>query len=371
MNRKIVALLLAVMLVASSVSAFAAVVEINGTNYLDTADYAALEADIDALLPEYNEPTGKYEISSDGIWAINNVYAFSLDTSLVKSDKAYADMDDAAKKALLKANGSYKVVDQIVIALNVVNVEIYSLAELVAQGYTVVAEWDAVNQYLCTKGGKYYIVKVTAEHNIGNIAGENVIKTGPDAFYHYYTNYSNKNLINSVAFGPKSFGDGLNFDHSAAKALFTINVKYDANAWIQIRDDEGRLYPVAGASYNPAKNGYTLTLKAGDNTISWYGADGAGWHKAGSASSAAKIALDVNMTLETVAKDLAGNPFYTDRVDVRFDYIVKHSVANHTAADATASAPKTGDAGMAYMTLVALIVMAGAAVVVTRKVRNF
>ena len=80
--------------------------------------------------------------------------------------------------------------------------------------------------------------------------------------------------------------------------------------------------------------------------------------------------LSVAMSVKSVEKFLNGAAELTDNVVIRFDYTVRHGAANHVAAD-SASAPKTGEAGMAYMTLAALIVMMGAAVVVTRKVRNF
>ena len=308
MNRKIVALLLAVMLVASSVAAFAAV----------------------------NSST-QYVISDDGIWAI---------------------------------------VDGNVVKLNVDNVIAESEAEIAAAGLTIVKEWivDGYKTYLCTDAnGDYTLYTVTAEHNKGNNMGEDVSglpTSSTDSFKHYYTNYGTRALVNSVSFAPKAFGNGKDFQHTA-KQLFTVDVKWDCTALIRIKDAEGRLYPVDGASWNAAANAYALNLVKGVNTISWFGQDGAGYHVNGTAKDAKTIQLDVNMDIKTVETFLDGNSELKDSIDIRFDYIVRHGAAHHVAADAAASAPKTGDAGMAYMTLVALIVMMGAAVVVTRKVRNF
>lgn len=372
MNRKIVALLLAIMLVASSVSAMAELVTLDGKTYLTDADVAKLAAFKPEKFPTKYEPTGKYEISADGIWAINNVLEFSLDTKIIESKKDYNTMTDAEALALKEANGSYKVVDQVVKQLNYQTVQ-------VAEGFdhTNCVYCFSDEKHLIKNGDNYTVVTITGDmipNTNNSVNGENVVKTGPDSFYLYYSNYDtiDTELVESVAFAPKAFGNGLVFDHSAAKSLFTIKVKYDAVAYIQIRDAQGRLYAVAGGTWTPAKNAYKVELAKGDNTISWYGVDGAGWHLAGSLNNPQYIELDVNMDVASKATLIDGKtPWYTDRVDIRFDYIVEHSVDNHTAADATASAPKTGDAGMAYMTLVALIVMAGAAVVVTRKVRNF
>lgn len=41
-----------------------------------------------------------------------------------------------------------------------------------------------------------------------------------------------------------------------------------------------------------------------------------------------------------------------------------------TAATAGSTSPKTGDARMAYLTLASLVVLAGVAVVITRKLRT-
>ena len=86
-----------------------------------------------------------------------------------------------------------------------------------------------------------------------------------------------------------------------------MTVVYDSKVVIQLRDQEGRLYPVSGASYNAADNGYVTTMKAGESkTFGWYGTDGAGYHKAGTLAKPADIWLDLNVTVSTQAKDPGG-----------------------------------------------------------------
>ena len=197
--------------------------------------------------------------------------------------------------------------------------------------------------------------------------------TGPDAFDLDYLQYDDS-VISAFAFKPEVFGNGITFSHKNAKSLFSMTVVYDSKVVIQLRDQEGRLYPVSGASYNAADNGYVTTMKAGESkTFGWYGTDGAGYHKAGTLAKPADIWLDLNVTVSTQAKDLAGVALMSGRADMRFDYKVSHGDAAHNgnySGNSGSTSPKTGDARMAYLTLASLVVLAGVAVVITRKLRT-
>ncbi|MBE5765755.1 MAG: LPXTG cell wall anchor domain-containing protein [Clostridiales bacterium] len=325
MNRKIVALLLAVMLVASSVAAFAA-----STQYIITNDGVII----------YNPNDGTTETVN-----LKTVHADSIDEA----------------KAILTAQGytKIKLLD--------------SKTDNVDDSYHWTPNTFLVQATDKDGNEKFFTVQITAEHDKGDNLGTDTSglpTSGTDSFNHYYTNFDSFDLIENVTFDAKAFGNGVTFDHSAAKKLFTIKVKADATALITIKDDEGRLYPVAGASWNAAANAYALNLAKGEHTISWFGTDGAGYHANGKASDPKTMELRVSMKVASVEKFMNGASETTGNVEIRFDYTVRHGDAHHVAAG-SASAPKTGDAGMAYMTLAALIVMMGAAVVVTRKVRNF
>lgn len=318
MNRKIVALLLAVMLVASSVAAFAAEAE--------RADQYVITNNGVLVVPGNGDPA--YEVNCDEIHA----------DSIEEAEQILEEV----KKVKILGHYSFGA-----------NKFLYSYVN--DDGETC-----------------YALVKITAEHSKGNnlyTDTSGLPTSGTDSFNHYYTNYSDSSLIGSVTFDAKAFGNGVAFEHTAKK-LFTINVKYDCVALIAIKDDEGRLYPVNGASWSAKDNAYAINLAKGDNTISWFGTDGAGYHADADKDHPNIMELRVDMTVNTVETKLDNSPEKSDDVEIRFDYVVRHGAAHHVASDA-ASAPKTGDAGMAYMTLAALIVMMGAAVVVTRKVRNF
>ena len=322
MNRKIVALLLAVMLVASSVAAFAA-----STQYII----------VDGGVVVYNPADGSTETVN-----LKTVHAESIEEA----------------KAILAADGY-------------TNIELLDASTDNEEGF----HWTK-NSFLvkATKDGveKFFTVQITAEHSKGTVGTDTsgLPTSDTDKFVHYYTNFDKFDLIENVTFDAKAFGNGVTFDHSSAKKLFTIKVKHDSTALITIKDDEGRLYPVAGASWNAAANAYALNLAKGEHTISWFGTDGAGYHANGKKDDVKTMELRVDMKVYSVATYLNGTPEKDGKVEIRFDYKVAHGEAHHVAAG-SASAPKTGDAGMAYMTLAALIVMMGAAVVVTRKVRNF
>ena len=197
--------------------------------------------------------------------------------------------------------------------------------------------------------------------------------TGPDAFDLDYLQYDDS-VISAFAFKPEVFGNGITFSHKNAKSLFSMTVVYDSKVVIQLRDQEGRLYPVSGASYNAADNCYVTTMKAGESkTFGWYGTDGAGYHKAGTLAKPADIWLDLNVTVSTQAKDLAGVALMSGRADMRFDYKVSHGDNAHNgnySGNSGSTSPKTGDARMAYLTLASLVVLAGVAVVITRKLRT-
>lgn len=77
------------------------------------------------------------------------------------------------------------------------------------------------------------------------------------------------------------------------------------------------------------------------------------------------------MTVSTQAKDLNGAALMSGKADMRFDYIVSHGDDAHNGNySGNSNSPKTGDARMAYLTLASLVVLAGVAVVITRKLRT-
>ena len=228
----------------------------------------------------------------------------------------------------------------------------------------------AVLLYNATTGAYVY---ATLSASTVNPDPEGQPTTGPDAFELDYLQYDDS-VISAFAFKPEVFGNGITFSHKNAKSLFSMTVVYDSKVVIQLRDQEGRLYPVSGASYNAADNGYVTTMKAGESkTFGWYGTDGAGYHKAGTLANPADIWLDLNVTVSTQAKDLDGVALMSGRADMRFDYKASHGDAAHDgnySGNSGSTSPKTGDARMAYLTLASLVVLAGVAVIITRKLRT-
>ena len=234
-------------------------------------------------------------------------------------------------------------------------------------GYKLVASIDG--QYLYTDGVKFVLVKAHAETETPDIGGQ--VTTGPDDFDLKYSSYEGS-VISAFSFKPEVFGNGVTFSHKNAKSLFSMTVKSEAKVIIQLHDQQGRLYPISGATYSAADNGYVVTMKADESkTFGWYGTDGAGYHAAGSLAKPATITLDLNVWATTTGKNADGTAWATDRADMRFDYIVKHGDDAHSGNySGSSSSPKTGDARMAYLTLASLVVLAGVAVVITRKLRT-
>ena len=201
-------------------------------------------------------------------------------------------------------------------------------------------------------------------------ATEGPITTGFDDFDLKYSNFGGS-VISAFSFKPEGFGDGVTFSHKNAKSLFSMTVKSEAKVIIQLRDQDGRLYPISGATYSSADNGYVVTMKADESkTFGWYGTDGAGYHAAGSLAKPATIMLDLNVWATTTDTNADGSAKATDHADMRFDYIVQHGANAHNGNYSSNSSPKTGDVRMTYLTLTFLVILAGAAFVSVHKLRT-
>lgn len=380
MKRKLIALLMAMMLIASGISAFA----VDGSGKYESNDIAAMNAWLVAD-PDYaqvQEVIG-YTIDADGLNMVVETTTYSLsvavgDAAHLYFTEAYVDRNPAAIKAVLKDSVTSST-SQSLVQVNADTVTAESIAALQAKypDYTFVMTKDhkyvtVDGKYLLTNGiGGYILAAINASTETPDIGGQ--VTTGPDDFNLTFSNYDGS-VISAFSFKPEVFGNGVTFSHKNAKSLFSMTVKYDAEIVIQLRDDEGRLYPVSGATYDAAKNGYVTTMKANaSKTFGWYGTDGAGYHKAGSLEKPATINLDLNVWATTTGKNADGSAWAKDRADMRFEYIVKHGTDNHSgnySGNSGSSSPKTGDARMAYLTLASLVVLAGVAVIITRKLRT-
>lgn len=377
MKRKLVALIVAIMMIGSCVGAFA----IDGGNY-EADDIAVIK---NAFAANYSteQVIQGYTIKDGGLWMIVTVTEYSLPGKVAvgePADAAYAKYDadrtNASMLAFLEKVVEEKTTTEAV-AVGATQVIEKNIDELLAKypGYSKVYEFKDsagnVTAVLLKKGKDYVYGKLSASTVDQAPAGQPT--TGPDAFDLDYLQYDDS-VISAFAFKPEVFGNGITFSHKNAKSLFSMTVVYDSKVVIQLRDQEGRLYPVSGASYNAADNGYVTTMKAGESkTFGWYGTDGAGYHKAGTLAKPADIWLDLNVTVSTQAKDLAGVALMSGRADMRFDYKVSHGDAAHNgnySGNSGSTSPKTGDARMAYLTLASLVVLAGVAVVITRKLRT-
>ena len=307
---------------------------------------------------------------ADQVW-----YMYAASDLFLKYDasKTQADLQAFLASVVISSTNT-KLVE-----VNADKVIAKNIEELLAQypGYSEAYRFTDSNKnvtavllYNATTGAYVY---ATLSASTVNPDPEGQPTTGPDAFELDYLQYDDS-VISAFAFKPEVFGNGITFSHKNAKSLFSMTVVYDSKVVIQLRDQEGRLYPVSGASYNAADNGYVTTMKAGESkTFGWYGTDGAGYHKAGTLAKPADIWLDLNVTVSTQAKDLDGVALMSGRADMRFDYIVKHGDAAHNgnySGNSGSNSPKTGDARMAYLTLASLVVLAGVAVVITRKLRT-
>lgn len=378
MKRKLVALIVAIMMIGSCVGAFA----IDGNGTYEQKDITAIENALATYYPAEQVIEG-YTIKDGGLWMIVKLTTYSLRNSVAVGEPADADYvkydndrTEASMLAFLEKVVKEKTTTEAV-AVGATEVIAKNIEELLAKypGYSKVYEFKDkdgnVTAVLLSNGKDYVYGKLSASTVDQAPAGQPT--TGPDAFDLDYLQYDDS-VISAFAFKPEVFGNGITFSHKNAKSLFSMTVVYDSKVVIQLRDQEGRLYPVSGASYNAADNGYVTTMKAGESkTFGWYGTDGAGYHKAGTLAKPADIWLDLNVTVSTQAKDLAGVALMSGRADMRFDYKVSHGDAAHNgnySGNSGSTSPKTGDARMAYLTLASLVVLAGVAVVITRKLRT-
>lgn len=378
MKRKLVALIVAIMMIGSCVGAFA----IDGNGTYEQKDITAIENALATYYPAEQVIEG-YTIKDGGLWMIVKLTTYSLRNSVAVGEPADADYvkydndrTEASMLAFLEKVVKEKTTTEAV-AVGATEVIAKNVEELLAKypGYSKVYEFKDkdgnVIAVLLSNGKDYVYGKLSASTVDQAPAGQPT--TGPDAFDLDYLQYDDS-VISAFAFKPEVFGNGITFSHKNAKSLFSMTVVYDSKVVIQLRDQEGRLYPVSGASYNAADNGYVTTMKAGESkTFGWYGTDGAGYHKAGTLAKPADIWLDLNVTVSTQAKDLAGVALMSGRADMRFDYKVSHGDAAHNgnySGNSGSTSPKTGDARMAYLTLASLVVLAGVAVVITRKLRT-
>lgn len=378
MKRKLVALIVAIMMIGSCVGAFA----IDGNGTYEQKDITAIENALATYYPAEQVIEG-YTIKDGGLWMIVKLTTYSLRNSVAVGEPADADYvkydndrTEASMLAFLEKVVEEKTTTEAV-AVGATEVIAKNIEELLAKypGYSKVYEFKDkdgnVIAVLLSNGKDYVYGKLSASTVDQAPAGQPT--TGPDAFDLDYLQYDDS-VISAFAFKPEVFGNGITFSHKNAKSLFSMTVVYDSKVVIQLRDQEGRLYPVSGASYNAADNGYVTTMKAGESkTFGWYGTDGAGYHKAGTLAKPADIWLDLNVTVSTQAKDLAGVALMSGRADMRFDYKVSHGDNAHNgnySGNSGSTSPKTGDARMAYLTLASLVVLAGVAVVITRKLRT-
>lgn len=378
MKRKLVALIVAIMMIGSCVGAFA----IDGNGTYEQKDITAIENALATYYPAEQVIEG-YTIKDGGLWMIVKLTTYSLRNSVAVGEPADADYvkydndrTEASMLAFLEKVVKEKTTTEAV-AVGATEVIAKNVEELLAkypgyhEAYRFTDDDGNVLAVLLYNGKDYVYGKLSASTVDQAPAGQPT--TGPDAFDLDYLQYDDS-VISAFAFKPEVFGNGITFSHKNAKSLFSMTVVYDSKVVIQLRDQEGRLYPVSGASYNAADNGYVTTMKAGESkTFGWYGTDGAGYHKAGTLAKPADIWLDLNVTVSTQAKDLAGVALMSGRADMRFDYKVSHGDAAHDgnySGNSGSTSPKTGDARMAYLTLASLVVLAGVAVVITRKLRT-
>ena len=376
MKRKLVALVLAIMLVGSCVGAMA-------------ATYGGYFEHLQNLFNKYygtkvTKELRDYVISDEGIYMVYDQYEQYLNANENTEQNEYFEkwlanynaQDNMlseenvhlAKEAVAPyvAERMLEPIVEPIVPDDVVEMDQNAFLAT-HPGYKLVASIDG--QYLYTDGVKFVLVKAHAETETPDIGGQ--ITTGPDDFDLKYSNYEGS-VISAFSFKPEVFGNGVTFSHKNAKSLCSMTVKSEAKVVIQLHDQQGRLYPISGATYSAADNGYVVTMKADESkTFGWYGTDGAGYHAAGSLAKPATITLDLNVWATTTGKNADGTAWATDRADMRFDYIVKHGDDAHSGNySGSSSSPKTGDARMAYLTLASLVVLAGVAVVITRKLRT-
>ena len=388
MKRKLVALIVAIMMIGSCMGAFAITPNVNDgvTPCYDNGDLALIAAGIAQYYPTEQKMVG-YTIRDGGIYMIVEETTYALDPAdnvayMYAASDLYQTFYASKSQADLQAFLASVVISSTntkLVTVDADRVIAKNIDELEAKypGYDEAYRFlDSNNNVIAVllhnaTTGAYVYATLSASTVDQAPAGQPT--TGPDVFDLDYLQYDDS-VISAFAFKPEVFGNGITFSHKNAKSLFSMTVVYDSKVVIQLRDQEGRLYPVSGASYKAADNGYVTTMKAGESkTFGWYGTDGAGYHKAGTLANPANIWLDLNVTVSTQAKDLDGVALMSGRADMRFDYIVKHGDAAHDgnySGNSGSTSPKTGDARMAYLTLASLVVLAGVAVVITRKLRT-
>lgn len=382
MKRKLVALIVAIMMIGSCVGAFA----LTHDDKYDADDIAIINAGIAQYYPAEQKMLG-YVIKDGGIWMIveETPYVYKDGAGVAEgqpASKLYQDYYDSKSQAdlqlfLASVMELSKTAKTEFVNVNATEVIGNSIAELEAKypGYSKVYEFkdkDGNVIAVLLSNGKDYVYGTLSASTVDQApAGQPT--TGPDAFDLDYLQYDDF-VISAFAFKPEVFGNGITFSHKNAKSLFSMTVVYDSKVVIQLRDQEGRLYPVSGASYKAADNGYVTTMKAGESkTFGWYGTDGAGYHKAGTLAKPADIWLNLEVAVSTQAKDLSGVALMSGTAAMRFDYKVSHGDDAHNgnySGNSGSTSPKTGDARMAYLTLASLVVLAGVAVVITRKLRT-
>ena len=378
MKRKLVALIVAIMMIGSCMGAFA----LTGANVYEAKDIADIKNAMATYYPAEQVIQG-YTIKEGGLWMIVTLTTYTLPENVDVGWTANADYiaydaarTDAAMQKFL-AGVVQENTETKAVAVGATEVMAKNEQELLAKypGYKVEYRFtdddnNVIAVLLYNATTKAYVYGTLSASTV-NPDPEGQPTTGPDDFELAYLQYDDS-VISAFAFKPEVFGNGITFSHKNAKSLFSMTVVYDSKVVIQLRDQEGRLYPVKGASYSAADNGYVTTMKAGESkTFSWYGTDGAGYHAAGTLAKPAHIWLDLNVTVSTQAKDLNGAALMSGKADMRFDYIVSHGDDAHNGNySGNSNSPKTGDARMAYLTLASLVVLAGVAVVITRKLRT-
>ena len=375
MKRKLVALVLAIMLVGSCVGAFATT-----EGRYNNQDIAIINAALAQYYPQEQEMVG-YVIKDGGLWMLLSTTTYTLNDTVVSGNAAadlYKYYEDNPTQANMQAylasvveKKTSTTPDLVEVDADYVTGKDLDAVKAEHPGYTEVAGFEDESYWLLSNGTNFIIVAKNASTENPDVIGQPT--TGTDIFELDYSSFYG-DVISAFAFKPEAFGNGIEFSHKNAKSRFTMTVKYDSRIVIQLRDQQGRLYPVSGATYQAADNGYVTTMKAdASKTFGWCGTDGAGYHAAGSLKDPAIIELDLNVTVSTTGKNADGTPWATDRGDMRFSYTVRHGEDNHTgnySGNSGSSSPKTGDARMAYLTLASLVVLAGVAVIITRKLRT-
>lgn len=271
MKRKLVALIVAIMMIGSCVGAFA----IDRSGNYEADDIAVIK---NAFAANYSteQVIQGYTIKEGGLWMIVTLTTYSLPGKVAEgqpADEAYekydSDRTNASMLAFLEKVVKEKTETKAV-AVGAQEVIAKNVDELLAKypGYREEYRFlDSDNNVIAV----LLVNDITGEYVYGKLSASTVNPdpegqptTGPDAFELAYLQYDDS-VISAFAFKPEVFGNGITFSHKNAKSLFSMTTVYDSKVVIQLRDQEGRLYPVSGASYNAADNGYVTTMKAGES----------------------------------------------------------------------------------------------------------